>query len=296
MRALDRLLPLFAALLALAAPEARGAVEPGVCIAADAGEEFRAAASAARRGIGVPANRLDVSERSQREQLSSRCDKLIVAVGPEARRSAAALAPKTPTVHVMAGGERKGAGFGVSADADPRRVFETLQAMAPKARRIGAVYDPAQTGPLVEEAQAAARAMGLELVALPARSVGEAVRAFYRFEKELHVDALWLLPDGTTTVQETVYYALELAHWRRMVIVGLSRWYVANGALFALVPRPASLGAAAAELAQPLLRGETPPAVVRAREYDLYVNQRTASQLGLRLSSRLLEGAEQVLP
>ncbi len=114
-------------------------------------------------------------------------------------------------------------------------------------------------------------------MALPARSVGEAVRAYYRFEKELPVDALWLLPDGTTTVQETVYYALELAHWRRMVLIGVSRWYVASGALFALVPRPASPGAAAAEC-------------------DLYVNERTASRLGLRIPRRLLESAAQVLP
>src|SRR5512138_900382 len=273
-----------AALVALGGAPPAAAADTGVCIAADAGDDYAVAAS-----------RLDVSERAQRDQLATGCGRLIVAVGPEALRSANALAPRTPTVHVMAGRARPG-GLGVSADAEPKRVLETLQAMAPAAKRIGAVYDPGQTGPLVEEAQAAARALGMELVALPARSVGEAVRAFYRFEKELHVDALWLLPDGTTTVQETVYYALELAHWRRMVLIGVSRWYVASGALFALVPRPASLGAAAAELAQPVLRGEPPPALVRAREYDLFINERTASRLGLRVPRRLLESAEQVLP
>ena len=162
-----------------------------------------------------------------------------------------------PTVRAATDAPRP-AGVATSTVAEPRRVLETLREMAPRARRIGVVYDPAQTGPLVEEAQVAARALGLELVALPARSVGEAVRAYYRFEKELQADALWLLPDGTTTVQETVYYALELAHWRRMVLIGVSRWYVASGALFALVPRPAGA------------------------EYDLYVNSRTAARLGLK--------------
>lgn len=284
-----------AAALALTARGVGATSESGVCVA-DSGGDYAAVTDAVRRGLGVPSQRLNVTEGAQRAQLASRCGRLIVAVGPEALKSAIALAPGTPAVHVMTGGDRSAAGVAVSSDAEPRRVFETLQAMAPRARRIGAVYDPAQTGELVAEAQAAAKGLGLELVALPARSVGEAVRAFYRFESELRVDALWLLPDATATVQETVYYALELAHWRRMVVVGLSRWYVANGALFALVPRPASLGAAAAELAQPLLRGEPPLATVRARDYELYVNQRTATQLGLRIPRRLLGGAEQVLP
>lgn len=177
----------------------------------------------------------------------------------------------TPAVHAAADGPRPGA-VAAASYADPRRVLETLREMAPRAQRIGLVYDPAQTGPLVEEARGAARALGLELVAQPARSVREAVRAYYRFERELQVDALWLLPDGTTTVQETVYYALELAHWRRMVLIGVSRWYVASGALFALVPRPAGA------------------------EYDLYVNSRTAARLGLRVPRRLLDSAAEVLP
>jgi len=281
--------------LALAGPSVRGETDSGICVAADAGPEFAAAASAARRAIAVPTARLEVASRGQRDQLASRCERLIVAVGPEAARSASALAPSTPTVHVMVRGARSG-GLAVSSDPDPRLVLETLREMAPRVRRIGVVYDPGQTGALVEEAGAVARALGMELVALPARTVGEAVRAYYRFEKELRADALWLLPDGTTTVQETVYYALELAHWRRMVLVGVSRWYVASGALFALVPRPASLGAAAGELAAPILRGEPTPALVRAREYDLYVNERTAARLGLRIPRPLLESAAQVLP
>jgi hypothetical protein len=284
------------AALALAAGAARGAtVESGVCIALSGGAHV-AVADAAARAVGVGSLRVDVEVADRKALLSSHCGKLVIAVGPEALRLATELAPGTPTIHVFAGSARGAARAMVSADADPRHVFETLQAMAPKARRIGAVFDPALTGELVAEAQAAARVLGLELVALPAKTVGEAVRAFYRFEVDLRVDALWLLPDGTATVQETVYYALELAHWKRMAVVGLSRWYVASGALFALVPKPASLGAAAGELGQRLLRGEQPAEVVRVRDYSLFVNQRSAAQLGLKLTRQLLDGAEQVLP
>ena len=280
--------------VALAAGRALGA-DAGVCVAVSPGE-YAAVANAARRALGVPSLSLSVAEPQERELLASRCGRLVIAVGPEALRAASELAPRTPTLHVMAGNARTSGQGGILPDAEPRRVLETLRKLAPRARRIGAVYDPERTGALVAEAQAAAQAAGMELVALPARTVGEAVRAFHRFEDDLRVDALWLLPDGTATVQETVYYALELAHWRRMAVIGLSRWYVASGALFALVPRPESCGEAAGELGKQLLGGAPPTGAVYGCDYALYVNQRTATQLGLKVPRKLLEGAEQVLP
>ncbi len=299
--------------VALAPCLALAAAEPDICIAVSGGEHgldlgplshgglklgasaFDVAADAAERALGQPARRVDVRDARQRAALASKCGRLIIAVGPEALR-AAESAPHSPVVHVMAASVPANGTQGVLLDPEPRRVFETLQKMVPVARRIGAVYDPDRTGALVAEAQASARALGMELVALPVHSVGEAVRAFHRFEKELLVDALWLLPDGTATVQETVYYALEIAHWRRMAVIGLSRWYVASGALFAMLPRPESAGTAAGELGQQILRGTAPAASVRARDYALYVNQRVATRLGLKVPRQLLESAEQVLP
>ena len=253
-------------------------------------------ADAAQRALGQPARRIDVRDRAQRAALASSCGRLIIAVGSEALRAAGESAPRSPIVHVMAANARASGLPGVLPDADPRRVLETLRKLAPAARRIGTVYNPQLSGDLVADAQASARALGMELVALPARTVGEAVRAFRRFERELSVDALWLLPDGTATVQETVYYALELAHWRRMVVIGLSRWYVASGALFALLPRPDSSGTVAGELGQQVLRGTPPSGAVHARDYALYVNQRAATRLGLKVPRQMLESAEQVLP
>jgi len=267
----------------------RAAPEDGVCIAF-AGAEAGSVA-AAQRGLGVPALRLDVDQPGQAAALAVRCGRLVVALGDRAARAAQAAAPGSPRVHALA---RTAEGPGVASDADPRRTLQTLQQLAPSARRIGAVYDPTRTGPLVAAARAAAQELGLELVALPVSSVGDAVRAFHRFEGELEVDALWLLPDGTATVQETAYYALELAHWRRMAVIGLSPWYVSGGALFALVPRPESAAAAAGELGALVLRGESVPGEVRAREEDLYLNRRTAGRLGLTIPSRLLDRAERV--
>jgi hypothetical protein len=295
MRARPRFRLAFAIVLAVSGGRTRAQGEPGVCIAVS-GDEHADVALAVQRTLGVPALRLDVRDGSQRSALASRCARLVIAIGAEAVAAADELAPRAPLVPAMAANGRANGRPGVLPDADPRRVFEMLQRIVPRARRIGAVFNPDLTGGLVAEAQASARELGMELVALPVHTVGEAVRAFHRFESELRVDALWLLPDGTATVQETVYYALELAHWRRVGVIGLSRWYVATGALFALVPTPESAGAVAAELGQQLLRGDPPSRAVHAREHALFVNQRTAARLGLKLPRQVLDGAEEVLP
>lgn len=293
MRALLRgILAFAAAALAVRAPPAHA---DGVCVAYS-GSEHASAARAAARALGEPAARLDVGDSRDRDALASRCGRLVVAIGAEAVRAAEALAPGSPLVCAPAPPGGAGGRHAVSADADPRRVLETLSAMAPRARRVGAVYDPARTGDLIAVAQAAARDLGVELVALPVRTVGEAVRAFHRFERELRADALWLLPDGTATVQETVYYALELARWRRMAVIGPSRWYVASGALFAIQPTPEGSGTAAGELGAQVLRGGAPSGAVYARDLALFVNARTAERLGLRVPAPLLDRAAQVLP
>ncbi len=294
MRTRSRLRQAFAIAVALAVGRASADSEPGVCVAIS-GDEHADVARAARRALGVAA-RIDVRDASQRAALATRCARLVVAVGSEALAATEDAAPRAPLVHAMAANGRASGRPGVLPDADPRRVLETLQKLSPSARRIGAVYDPDLTGELVAEAEASARELGMELVALPVHTAGEAVRAFHRFETELRVDALWLLPDGTATVQETVYYAFELAHWRRIGIIGPSRWYVATGALFALVPTAESVGAMAGELGQQLLRGDSPPRAVHARDHALYVNQRAAARLGLKVPRQVLDAADEVLP
>jgi hypothetical protein len=234
-----------------AAP-APAAADLDVCIAVS-GHELREVADAARRALGQPARRRDVRDARDRAALASSCGRLVIAVGPEALRAAHESAPRSPVVHVMAGSARSDGAPGVVSEADPRRVLDTLRTLVPKAQRVGTVFNPDLTGALVADAQAAARALGMELVALPARTVGEAVRAYHRFETELPVDALWLLPDATATVQETVLRARAralAAHRGDRALAGT--WRAARCSRSC---RAGERRAAAGELGQQVLRG-----------------------------------------
>ncbi|HMF42660.1 MAG TPA: ABC transporter substrate binding protein [Polyangia bacterium] len=272
----------------------------GVCVLA-AGDEHRDVADEIQRTLGARAQLVDVRKAPQPAEISRQCGRMVVAVGREALRAAVQTPESTQVVFSMVSSpgallNGKRPVSGVSLDADPARIIALLKHVEPRVRRIGAVYNPHATGALVAAAEGAARANGVELVALPVTTIGDAIKAFHRFEHELPIDALWLLPDATATAQETVRYALELADWKRISVVGLSRWYVAQGALFALAPQPSGQGAQAARMALDLLRGGPPQGVRYASDYALLFNTRAAHRLGIRPPPDVLDHAELVSP
>jgi putative ABC transport system substrate-binding protein len=272
----------------------------GVCVLA-AGDEHRDVADEIQQTLGARAVRVDVRKVSQPAEISRQCGRLVVAVGREALRAAVQTPPSTQVVFSMVSSpgallDGRRPVSGVSLDADPARIVALLKHVAPGVRRIGVVYNPHATGTLVAAAEGAARANGVELVALPVTTIGDAIKAFHRFERELPIDALWLLPDATATAQETVRYALELADWKRISVVGLSRWYVAQGALFALAPQSSGQGAQAARMALDLLRGGSPQGVKYASDYSLLFNTRAAHRLGIKPPRDVLDHAEEVSP
>jgi len=272
----------------------------GVCVLTS-GDEHRDVADEIQRSLGPRTIRLDVRRLVRPQDLARQCDRLIVTVGREALRAAIQTPETTPIVFSMVSTpaallDGKHPVSGVSLDADPARIVSLLKRVEPGVRRIGIVYNPVATGSLVAIASAAARGLGVELVALPVSTIGDAIKAFHRFEREISIDALWLLPDATATSQETVHYALELADWKRISLIGLSRWYVTQGALFALAPQTSSQGSQAARMALDLLRGGSPQGVRYAADYSLLLNTRAAHRLGLKPPRDVLDQAEEVSP
>ena len=258
-------------------------------------------AAAAQLGPTVPRFAADADAA----QLRAQCTKAVLALGAAAVRRAQSLLPDVPLVYAAVAGAYHSTPpsgkrvTGVPWDAPATAVLQLLHTAAPAVQRVGVVYEPQASGAFVQTARPAAQALGLTLVEQPVASLGEAVRAFNRFEKELPVQALWLLADATATARETVFYALELAHWQRIPVLGPSRWYVAHGALLALQPHAAAHGQAAAQLLLQMLQGRVstpPPPADVAVLYDLLLNRQVAGQLDLHLPRSLLERAQDLLP
>ncbi|MDZ4697631.1 MAG: ABC transporter substrate binding protein [Deltaproteobacteria bacterium] len=294
----------FAAIVAASA-RAPAAVDmqavPSTHCAVFSNEKEKQVANEAVQALGAPSTYLDVNRATDRERLIRECNGIVFAIGSKALIatqkalvSAKIISALVAVPEAISPGRKTEAA--ILQDASPERTFSIFARIAPEARRVGVVFDPVKTGRLISEARVAARNNGIELVAVAAQNVGEAVRAFHRFEKEIAVNALWLVPDGSTTVQETVYYALELAHWKRIPLIGLSPWYVANGALLAVVPKSDNSGKRAGEVARRVLSGNNKSATSFAGSDALIINARTAARLGLKIPDDLRNTAEILTP
>ena len=109
-------------------------------------------------------------------------------------------------------------------------------------------------------------------------------------------DALLLLPDVsllTAAAMEKIYlYSFR----KSMPVLGISEKNVKQGALFALVFDPASVGKHLAKLATEALKGAdlssipvSPP-----KKFDMYINRYTAEKMGIDIPDEMLRQAKKV--
>lgn len=184
---------------------------------------------------------------------------------------------------------------GASLDVPLATQFETLRTLLPKAKRVGVVYDPSQTGQVVAMAPAAARRQGFELQAVAVENPSDAMRAVERLLAD--VDVLWSVADGTVFTADTSSAIILAALQARVPLFGLSDAHVRSGALAALSCDYGDIGAQTAELVLRVLGGAAARDVPRTapRKAALHLNLRTARHIGVDVPDALVEGAVSVI-
>jgi len=223
-------------------------------------------------------------------QLRHQDIKVVIALGRQGMKAAASLDQE---FGIIAGGVvSPPTGEGrtypvVSLAPDPKVLFERLKHFMPDARRVIVVFDPKQNAWLIRLARDAARNLGLELQAIEVSDLKNAVRVYQEVfaSADPKRDALWLAQD-TTAVEESSVLPLILENaWNRNLAVFSSNvTHVKRGALFSLYPNNVALGRQLA-LSALNFSNSTTPTVVPMKDALLAVNIRTASHLGLQLSS-----------
>lgn len=225
-------------------------------------------------------------------ELRKRDLRTVVALGRNGLKAASALERALPVVAggVLAVPEADARDFAVhSLTPDPALLFARLRALVPGARRVAVVFDPKQNSWLMRLAREAARAQGLELLAIEAEDLKTALRAYQTAMASLESrrDALWL-PHDSTTVDETAVLPLVLQEaWdRSFTVISSSVSHVRRGALFSLYPDNAALGRrlGAAALAA-LGNAARPTGVLPLKDVLVAANVRAASHLGLNFSA-----------
>jgi len=181
---------------------------------------------------------------------------------------------------------------GVPFSVPPRRWVEVTERCLPRARRIGVVFSPGETGGFVREARALSRVQGMQIVGTGARSARE-VRARLE-ELRGQIDVLWMLPDLRVLTPQTAEAMLRFSMEERVPVVTFAEKYLRRGAMIALVPDYRRMGEAAAALAERLLRGGSLKTGRRevTRRTRVRVNAGIAKKLGAFLDTAWLGGGD----
>ena len=220
-------------------------------------------------------------KREFAKKLSVDRPRLIVALGRDA--ASAARDKNLPLLFLMvpnpAAARLTGPGIaGISMDISGAAQVAYCKELIPTIKTIGVIYDPDSGESVIQEAQTAAKQMGVRLLAVPVDSKHEVQTAF-TLVGEI-VDALWVIPDRDT--EDWVRSFLE-GRDRRLPFFIASEGTIKKGALAGLIPDYRQIGRDGGDLAERLMAGKTTlaqigirlPAVQRA------LNKTTAK--GLRL-------------
>ncbi len=175
---------------------------------------------------------------------------------------------------------------GVSMNLAPAKELALLRQALPEARRIGLLYNPRRTGPLVEQLRGNARTLGFELLTREVQSAKEVPEQLQRLKGA--VDAFLMVPDPTVLTPETVEYLFLFSQEQQLPVISFSQKYLKMGALLSLDIDSYDMGSQAGKLANRILSGTTTPDIspVFARQVVVHINQNVAKHLGLFLTER----------
>jgi len=175
--------------------------------------------------------------------------------------------------------------------------LELLKEVAPERRRVGILWNPANSvfqTQMRTEAEAASRRLGLQAHVVAASDAMAIDRAFEAFTRE-RAEAV-AIPADPIFVRERSRIA-GLAAKRRLPSVGGIRQYAEAGGLVAYGPDFYELYREAAVYVDRILKGAKPGdlPVEQPTKFELVINLKTANALGLTIPPPLLARADRVI-
>ena len=224
---------------------------------------------------------------------------LVLAVGLKAALTAKLEIPDLPVVFCLVlnpelHGLPAGNMTGILMKVSPNQQLENIKTVAPRARRIGVLYDEHQQAATISAAKHQAKLLGLQLIEHAVTSREEVADALTSLLPQ--IDLLWLLPDQTVITEKSLPFLLASTFDARIPLFGFSSTLVQRGALGALVIEPLDAGTQAGHLAVAILRDPATSGMrmVQPDRPKLVLNLNTAEYLGLTLAPDLVHMASRL--
>jgi putative ABC transport system substrate-binding protein len=230
---------------------------------------------------------------------------VIVTVGGEAAKQATSVIPVVAALTADPIGTglvpnlaRPGGNFtGMSLQSTDLvgKRLEPLREVIPNLRRLAILSNVTYPGAVRElgELQAAARMLDVEVISLAVREASDIAPALDALKSR--ADALYVPTNALMNANRVRINALALEE--RVPTMHGFREYVEAGGLMSYGPDTQELFRRAADYVNKILRGAKPGdlPVEQPTKFDLIINQRTASALGLTIPPSLLARADEVI-
>ena len=180
---------------------------------------------------------------------------------------------------------------GVTMKIPQEKQLITLLKALPDIKNIGLLYDPDRTGHFVKKAQAAAKKIGIKLIAKEIHSSRDVPSLVMNMKGK--IDLFWMLPDLTVVTPETVEFLLLFSLENRVPLLTFSEKYVALGALMSIGIDAFDMGRQAGEMAKKILLGRNVKGVqpVDARKAVVSINLKVAKKLEITIDKKIMNNA-----
>ncbi len=174
--------------------------------------------------------------------------------------------------------------------------LELLKEVAPKVSRVAVLQNPSHHGhpAMLRQAEGAARALGVQLHILQARTPPEIEAAFAAMRRQ-RAGGVLVLPDTLFLAQRTQIAAL--AAKSRLPAVYTLREHAEAGGLMAYGANSFLMYRRAATYVDKILKGAKPAdlPVEQPTRFELVINMKTAKALGLKIPQSILIRADQAI-
>jgi putative ABC transport system substrate-binding protein len=226
---------------------------------------------------------------------------VLVAFGNLAAQAARAGLPDAPLVFCMVQDPAKiglvaGPGVtGVTAGVPVKNQIAAFRGVNPRGVRIGVVFNPANSGAQVEEADRAAGLLRIALVQRPVPAVSDIPQALRTLLAGDTVDAVWIPADPLLLSDEIRRYIIGESTKAGKPVYAFSASLVAEGALVSNGPDYASIGQQAGDLVNRLAAGERTRIDLQVPRAELVINGRIAGKLKIAVPAETLKAASKVL-
>jgi putative tryptophan/tyrosine transport system substrate-binding protein len=183
----------------------------------------------------------------------------------------------------------------MAPDLDGKRL-ELLKEAFPKIVRVAFLWQAGGIRGNLEltDMEAAAKVLGIKLLSLPVRSLGDLESAFARAKRE---GAQALITSTGALIVTQLRQVLDFAVKNRLPAMYPNSEFVEAGGLMSYGPDNTDLFRRAADFVDKILKGTKPAdiPVEQPTKFEFLVNLKTVKQIGLTIPQKVMERADKVI-